>query len=33
MPRTRVVFFIDEERVCPLLVWLDQLPTKEPDYA
>jgi phage-related protein len=31
MPRTTVVFFIDEERVCPLLVWLDQLPTKVQD--
>jgi phage-related protein len=31
MPVTTVVFFIDEERVCPLLVWLDHLPPKVQD--
>jgi hypothetical protein len=31
MPVTTVVFFIDEEGVCPLLVWLDQLPAKVQD--
>ena len=31
MPRTTVVFFINEERVCPLLEWLDRLPTKVQD--
>jgi phage-related protein len=31
MPVTTVVFFRDEQRVCPLLVWLDQLPTKVQD--
>jgi len=31
MPVTTVVFFIDEERLCPLRVWLDKLPTKAQD--
>jgi phage-related protein len=31
MPVTAVVFFIDEEGLCPLLVWLDQLLTKAQD--
>jgi len=31
MPVTAVVFFIDAEGVCPLLVWLDRLPTKVQD--
>ena len=31
MPATTVVLFMDEERVCPLLVWLDKLPTKVQD--
>ena len=31
MPVTTVVFFIDEARVCPLLAWLDKLPTKVQD--
>lgn len=31
MPVTTVVFFVDEERVCPLLVWLDRLPPKVQD--
>ncbi|MGH9433295.1 MAG: type II toxin-antitoxin system RelE/ParE family toxin [Terriglobia bacterium] len=31
MPVTTVVFFMDEERACPLLVWLDQLPAKVQD--
>ena len=31
MPVTTVIFFIDEEGVCPLLVWLDQLPAKVQD--
>jgi phage-related protein len=31
MPVTTVVFFVDEEGMCPLLVWLDQLPTKVQD--
>ena len=28
MPATTVVFFLDEQGVCPLLVWLDHLPAK-----
>jgi phage-related protein len=31
MPITTVVFFMDEERVCPLLAWLDHLPPKAQD--
>jgi phage-related protein len=31
MPVTTVVFFIDEERACPLLAWLDRLPSKVQD--
>jgi phage-related protein len=31
MPTTTVVFFMDEEGVCPLLVWLDRLPAKVQD--
>jgi phage-related protein len=31
MPVTTVVFLLDEERVCPLLVWLDRLPIKVQD--
>ena len=31
MPVTTVVFFVDEEGLCPLLVWLDHLPTKAQD--
>ena len=31
MPITTVVFFVDEEGVCPLLVWLDRLPSKAQD--
>ena len=31
MPVTTVVFFLDEQGVCPLLVWLDHLPAKVQD--
>ena len=31
MPVTTVVFFADEEGACPLLVWLDRLPSKVQD--
>jgi len=31
MPETTVVFFIDEEGLCPLLAWLDRLPAKVQD--
>ena len=31
MPVTTVVFFADEEGACPLLVWLDWLPSKVQD--
>jgi phage-related protein len=31
MPATPVVFFVDEDGMCPLLVWLDLLPTKAQD--
>jgi phage-related protein len=31
MPATTVVFFIDEEPVCPFLAWLDHLPPKVQD--
>jgi len=31
MPVTPVVFFADEGRACPLLVWLDRLPSKVQD--
>lgn len=31
MPVTTVVSFRDAERMCPLLVWLDKLPTKVQD--
>jgi phage-related protein len=31
MPVTTVVFFMDEERMCPLLAWLDHLPPKAQD--
>ena len=31
MPVATVVFFFDEQGVCPLLVWLDQLPAKVQD--
>ncbi len=29
MPVTTVVFFADEGGACPLLVWLDRLPSNE----
>ena len=28
MPVTTVVFYMDEDGVCPVLVWLDRLPPK-----
>jgi phage-related protein len=31
MPNTTVVFFLDENGACPLLVWLDRLPAKVQD--
>jgi phage-related protein len=31
MPVTTVVFFMDEDGVCPLLAWLDRLPAKVQD--
>jgi phage-related protein len=31
MPETTVVFLLDERDVCPLLVWLDKLPTRVQD--
>lgn len=31
MPVTRVVFFVDDRGVCPLLEWLDHLPPKVQD--
>jgi phage-related protein len=31
MPVTTVVFFVDEDGICPLLAWLDLLPTKAQD--
>ena len=31
MPITTVVFFMDENGACPLLVWLDHLPAKVQD--
>ncbi len=31
MPVTTVVFFVDEKGVCPLLDWLDRLPSKVQD--
>jgi phage-related protein len=31
MPNTTVVFFLDENGACPLLVWLDRLPAKAQD--
>jgi hypothetical protein len=33
MPVTTVVFFMDEDGVCSLLVWLDRLPLFETDPA
>ena len=31
MPATTVVFFVDADGTCPLLAWLDLLPTKAQD--
>ena len=31
MPATTVVLFVGEDGICPLLVWLDLLPTKAQD--